>query len=490
MSLHEKQVFPHKATFLGKVKTTKKVVVAIDLGTTYSGVSFVYRDDPSTVNCGAPGLSASRDSIKVPTLLLEKSGEWLFGQEAHDTYNDLVEEAHDTEYVSDVGNAGDLLSQRGIHLYRFFKLKLKKQESGVETIMVKSTSGHEHKLIDLITHSLKALSTFAMKEIQAGFGAALGITRNDVLWVITVPAIWTDFGKAFMRKAAFRAGLVTDEASDSLLLALEPECASIAVHQEGYKLGLFKEGAIFLVLDCGGGTVDITIHRVATVEPLVLDEEALPDGGTWGSIFVCNSHVVKFHINIYALIDSFPFVDIQVDREFTGKFLKDFLGERILRRLQKCFPHELDELNEQFRILKEGFVPGGKGKKMYRISFSNILRRDIRSKLGISVSILAVEYKSQRYTRPQETSDSTHSFLSGSFKASRRLQHQYGLHRVRPDRCHTHEENSSRFCPDLFGCTNVGVLRANHDKNLRLRQGYSRKEQRGVNHCYGGRLRS
>jgi len=286
MSFHEQQVFTQTATFLGNVKTEKRVVAAIDLGTTYSGVSFVYRDNPSIVNCGAPGVSASRDSIKVPTVLLQYPGGWLFGQEALNTYNDFVEEAHDSECVSDVGEAGDLLSLRGIHLYRFFKLKLKNQDSGVETLMSKSTSGHEHKLIDLMTYCLESLSSFAMKEIQAGFGAALGITKRDVLWVLTVPAIWNDFGKAFMRKAACRAGLVLDEASDSLLLALEPECASIAVHQEGCKLGLFKEGAVFLVLDCGGGTVDITMHKVATIDPLVLDEEALPNGGAWGGIFV------------------------------------------------------------------------------------------------------------------------------------------------------------------------------------------------------------
>lgn len=296
MSLHQQEAFTHTATFLGNVKTKKKVVVAIDLGTTYSGVSYVYKDNPSIVNSGAPGLEASRDSVKVPTVLLQSPNGWLFGLEALETYKDMVEEAHDSEYTSETEDAGDLLSQRGVHLYRFFKLKLKNQDSGADTLTANSTAGHPHKLIDLMTHSLEALSKFAMKEIKAGFGDALGITKDDILWVLTVPAIWNDFGKAFMRKAAFRAGLVPDEASDNLILALEPESASIAVHQEGSKLGLFMEGSVFLVLDCGGGTVDITIHRVATVDPLVLDEEALPCGGAWGSIFV-RSSVLE---NIYA----------------------------------------------------------------------------------------------------------------------------------------------------------------------------------------------
>jgi hypothetical protein len=35
-------------------------------------------------------------------------------------------------------------------------------------------------------------------------------TKDDVLWVITVPAIWTDRARLFMREASLKAGLVSD----------------------------------------------------------------------------------------------------------------------------------------------------------------------------------------------------------------------------------------------------------------------------------------
>lgn len=41
-----------------------------------------------------------------------------------------------------------------------------------------------------------------------------------------------------------------------------------------------------MVLDCGGGTVDITMHRCLSKAPLQLAELAKPEGGDWGSTYV------------------------------------------------------------------------------------------------------------------------------------------------------------------------------------------------------------
>ena len=42
----------------------------------------------------------------------------------------------------------------------------------------------------------------------------------------------------------------------------------------------------FMVLDCGGGTVDITMHQVEEMMPLKLSEIRAPDGGDYGSTYV------------------------------------------------------------------------------------------------------------------------------------------------------------------------------------------------------------
>jgi hypothetical protein len=81
------------------------------------------------------------------------------------------------------------------------------------------------------------------------------------------------------------AELISDEVSDRLELVLEPEAACVACcaaeHLE------LQVGDTFMVLDCGGGTVDITMHRVAERPPnLQLEEICPPSGGPWGSTFV------------------------------------------------------------------------------------------------------------------------------------------------------------------------------------------------------------
>lgn len=67
------------------------------------------------------------------------------------------------------------------------------------------------------------------------------------------------------------------------MLAYEPEGACLTAIYEHPSL---KERDSFTVLDCGGGTVDITCHRLRSVVPLRLEELAAPSGGDWGSTYV------------------------------------------------------------------------------------------------------------------------------------------------------------------------------------------------------------
>ncbi|XP_057243927.1 heat shock 70 kDa protein 12B-like [Malurus melanocephalus] len=54
------------------------------------------------------------------------------------------------------------------------------------------------------------------------------LSESDAIrWVLTVPAIWKQPAKQFMREAAYKAGLVSPERPEQLLIALEPEAASI-----------------------------------------------------------------------------------------------------------------------------------------------------------------------------------------------------------------------------------------------------------------------
>jgi molecular chaperone DnaK (HSP70) len=47
----------------------------------------------------------------------------------------------------------------------------------------------------------------------------------------------------------------------ALILALEPEAASLCCRQNKKELK-FEKGTIYMVVDNGGGTVDIAVHEI------------------------------------------------------------------------------------------------------------------------------------------------------------------------------------------------------------------------------------
>jgi hypothetical protein len=131
-----------------------------------------------------------------------------------------------------------------------------------------------------------------------------------------------------MRRAAFDAGLIRDESSNRLELVLEPEAACVACEAESLAL---NEGDTFMVLDCGGGTVDITMHRMVQKSPaLQLDEIRTPSGGPWGSTFI--------------------------DAEFEN-FVEQLIGAERFRRFKPSSPWI--EVMKAWEALKLSFSPGG-----------------------------------------------------------------------------------------------------------------------------------
>jgi hypothetical protein len=145
----------------------------------------------------------------------------------------------------------------------------------------------------LIVAYLREIHRLALDDIMKS-----GYQPEHVRWCLTVPAIWDDEQQDFMRKAAAEAGMPED--GDQLLLAIEPEAAALhcQVHLAGVvgaerkRLGV-TAGSRFIVVDCGGGTVDITAHR-ADAGPdgtVRLREITTPLGGRLGSEYINRSFV-------------------------------------------------------------------------------------------------------------------------------------------------------------------------------------------------------
>ena len=136
--------------------------------------------------------------------------------------------------------------------------------------------------IPLLTATSKILE-FIREEV-VDRAASMSIKASDIGWVLTVPAIWDEAAKQFMRQAAAEAGLIPDADSDKLQLALEPEGAVIAsmLDASADVRARLVVGQRVLVLDCGGGTVDCTVSELVGSDPPRLRELLPPSGGSWG----------------------------------------------------------------------------------------------------------------------------------------------------------------------------------------------------------------
>ncbi|KAM6956109.1 heat shock 70 kDa protein 12A isoform 2-T2 [Aplochiton taeniatus] len=264
------------------------VVVAIDFGTTSSGYAYAFTKEPECIHTmrrwegGDPGVS----NQKTPTTILLTPDRKFhsFGYAARDFYHDL--------------DPTD--SKQWLYLEKF-KMKLHTTANlSIDTDLL-AANGKRVKAIDIFAYALAFFKEQALKELTDQSGS--DFDNNDVRWVITVPAIWKMPAKQFMREAAYKSGLVARDNPDQLIIALEPEAASIycrklrlhqmvdigsRTSQNGFSpadnVGAgMTQGDRYVVVDCGGGTVDLTVHQIRLPEGH-LKELYKASGGPYGSI--------------------------------------------------------------------------------------------------------------------------------------------------------------------------------------------------------------
>ncbi|KAK3094819.1 hypothetical protein FSP39_006636 [Pinctada imbricata] len=273
------------------------VVVAIDFGTTYSGYAFSFTSDPDGIHMmrkwegGDPGVI----NQKTPTtVLLTPEGLFhSFGFSARDFYHDLDKEE----------------AKKWLYFDKFKMILHNTAELSRDTLL-QASNGKLCPAISVFAYALQFFKDHALQELSDQSGTK--IINEDVRWVISVPAIWKASAKQFMRQAAYEAGLISPDCPDQLVIALEPEAASIycrklRIHQlvpdvvierplqspsrsspEPMNMSPACEevitGTRYMVVDCGGGTVDITVHEVNTGGKLT--ELYRASGGPYGSIGV------------------------------------------------------------------------------------------------------------------------------------------------------------------------------------------------------------
>ncbi|EXX69312.1 uncharacterized protein OCT59_010004 [Rhizophagus irregularis] len=87
--------------------------------------------------------------------------------------------------------------------------------------------------------------------------------HENVLLVISVPAEYSKKEMAIIRECAFKADLIIKENTEYLQFTTEPEAAAIYCMKKCLKeYSLASIGTTFMIVDCGGGTVDLTTRKI------------------------------------------------------------------------------------------------------------------------------------------------------------------------------------------------------------------------------------
>ncbi|KAL9643214.1 hypothetical protein ABK040_014672 [Willaertia magna] len=235
----------------------RNYVVAIDFGS--SGCAVAYADI----------LSGDTDPIlielqynfpKAPTVVVldnnEKKGQRV------------------TEFGLDAINS--LKRNPSNEIFEKFKMLLSLEVDDVKQMVIGS-KGTKISLQRVIGETLSYIVNFTLKTLDERSDKT--VRKSDILWVITVPAIWTWKAKETMRQAMVQyCGL----SNDQIIEALEPECAAITCWLQG-KTNVNKGNV--MVIDIGGGTVDISVHNYegkCNASQLKLKTQYQAQGGPYG----------------------------------------------------------------------------------------------------------------------------------------------------------------------------------------------------------------
>ncbi|KAI8070101.1 hypothetical protein BDF21DRAFT_439795 [Thamnidium elegans] len=280
----------------------------------------------------------------------------------------------------DWGKGARLLSLRPDNdgtLIQYFKLALISQEMKLppNKTHVQVIADYLRRFHDYVYEEL--LKTFLLKDYR----------QHQYRYCLTVPAIWSDETKAYMREAAIEAGLIQqDDPLHRLELISEPEAAA-AYCENKYNSWNLTDGDIFMIVDAGGGTVDLITYMIEdSTPPRTLREVTHGNGAMCGSAFIDQN--MKKLIRSKLLSKDMPscmfemMMDTFIERIkdnhmiFTFIELRDKVFNPVLKNVIKLVKEQLMQVDQSIEAI---FLVGGFGCSEYlydilKLEFSQVVK--------------------------------------------------------------------------------------------------------------------
>lgn len=173
---------------------------------------------------------------------------------------------------------------QNLHFVEWFKLHLRPRtlasedaiKSRVPPLPLRKT------VVDVFADFMAYMYACARKYIiethAAGSGLWLSVEK-DIEFILGHPNGWGGNQQAQMRKAAVQGGLVPDEEAGCARVHFVSE-GEASLHfcvQSGRATESVKDGQSVIIVDAGGGTIDLSTYRFASVSPMVVEEIVVPD---------------------------------------------------------------------------------------------------------------------------------------------------------------------------------------------------------------------
>ncbi|KAI9726499.1 MAG: hypothetical protein M1828_001321 [Chrysothrix sp. TS-e1954] len=255
----------------GAGRSKAQLIVGIDFmrikGTTFSGVAFAFATNTEAkedIITEWPG-AGNQTKQKIPTVLY------------YDQYQKVVGWGPDiAEALAPTG-----YPKAGVQKVEWFKLQLMLSgNTYIDPINLPPLPPGKSE-IDVAADYLFKLRQAMRNQLQRILGEVFSREERNIRYFLTVPAIWNDAGKAATRAAAIQAGYLRDENDNRLTLVTEPEAAAMFCSKTGL-LNLKLHDAV-LIVDCGGGTVDLIAYEVEEEQPFTVAECTAGSGDSCGS---------------------------------------------------------------------------------------------------------------------------------------------------------------------------------------------------------------
>ncbi|CAK3865057.1 Heat shock 70 kDa 12A [Lecanosticta acicola] len=251
----------------GNARSKAQLIVGIDFGTTFSGVAFAFATNTEAkedIIVEWPG-AGTQTKQKIPTVLYYDQHQQVVGWGP-----DIAEALAPTGYP-----------KPGVQKVEWFKLQLMLSgNTYIDPINLPPLPPGKSE-IDVAADYLFKLRQAMRNQLQKTLGEVFNREERNIRYFLTVPAIWNDAGKAATRAAAIQAGFLRDENDNRLTLITEPEAAAMFCSKTGL-LSLKVHDAV-LIVDCGGGTVDLIAYEVEEESPFTVAECTAGSGDSCGS---------------------------------------------------------------------------------------------------------------------------------------------------------------------------------------------------------------